>query len=306
MQDDRARLIPGLALAVVGLWLYVVAWRRMRRESMIRNLPTSRIRSVAMGMAEICGRIKLTAADPAVSPVRRLSCGWWRVTVVRRSVSGDGRRTTTDTVLDLSASVPFHLEDDTGRMLVLPAGAEITGDPFCDVSLGGMQSAGDDDVHVFLRSKGLWPASASVTYRVREWALLADAPAYILGEVALPGPGAAAERRRRLGERLRQRAGDPAARATADANRDGVIQPEEWDAAKERAQRELLAEDAAAGTPDPVAAVAIRRPRDGFFLISAGSEKEALARHGWGGVMLGAGAAALLGAGYLLLPWLKP
>lgn len=304
MFGDRTPAI-GLALLAGGIIAYAIGWKRLRRRWMIRNLPTSRVRSAAIGMAELAGKVRLTAAEPVVSPVRRLSCAWWRVLVTRHAESADGKRRHTSNVVDLTMATPFHLEDDTGKMLVLPDGAEVHGDPFCDVHLGGMQSAGDDDVHRFLRSKGLWPTSPTITYRVREWALLADADAYILGEVALPGPGAAAERRRRIAEKLRLWARDPAARADADRNDDGIIQPEEWDAAKAKAQEEILAEDVSTGKGDAAPQVAMRKPRDGYFIISSGSETQALARVGWGGTLVAAGAAGIAGGLGLLVPYLQ-
>ena len=293
MSLESGRMAPGAILLIGGLVLYILGWRKLRLRWMIRNLPTSRVRSVAIGMAEVCGKVRLTAAPPVESPVRKLACAWWRVTVTRTVDSGDNRGRSTMNVLDLTALTAFHLEDETGKLLVLPQGADITGDPFCDVRLGGMQSAFDDDVHRFLRAKGLWPAAPNYEFRVREWALLADADAYILGEIALPGPGAAAERRRRIADMLKSWIRDPAARTRADLNRDGVIQPEEWDAARGQAQQDLLAEDVRTGREDSAPQVAMRRPRNGMFIISSGSEKEVLARLGWGRWMLGAGIAAI-------------
>src|SRR5437762_2471254 len=114
---------PGLALPVLllalGFWLYVDGWKRLRRRWLIDNLPTSRVRSVAMGVAELCGRAR-AIGDPMESEVRKLACIWSRTRVVRRTGSGKNEHDTV--VFDRRQAAPFELEDDTGRILVLPEG----------------------------------------------------------------------------------------------------------------------------------------------------------------------------------------
>lgn len=299
--DDDA-LAFGLFLLGGGIALYVQGWKRLRRTWVIRNLPTSRVRSVAMGMAEVCGRIRLTGGVPVISPVRGLACAWWRVRITRTRETTDskGRSTTQTTVmLDERAATPFHVEDDTGKLLVHPDGAEVHGDQVCDEDFGGFISSKDEQAGAFLAAKGYAPGFGT-SYDVDEWVLRQDAEGYVLGEVGLAEPGAAAEWRRRLAARLRGWLRDPAKRAAVDLNTDGAIQPEEWEAAKAQAGRDIAAEAGPAAAPAPV----MRRPRDGYFIISVGSEKEALARHGWGGIMLAGGILGIVaGAAVLLLRW---
>ncbi len=300
--DHPAPAIAAVLLAG-GAWLYVRGWKSLRRTWAIRNLPTSRIRSVAMGMAEVSGKIRLTGGDPVTSPVRRLTCAWWRVVVTRTDTSTDSKgrtRTSTTTVLDLTAATPFHVEDATGTLLVVPDGAEVHGDQVCNARFGGFGASSDAEAGEFLAGKGYVPGFGT-SYHVDERVLLANADAYILGEVGLAGPGAAAERRRRLAARLQAWLRDPRERAAVDLNADGTIQPDEWEAAKARAGREAAAEAGPEAAPAPV----MRRPRDGYFMISAGSEKEALARHARGGWMVAAGVAAAIGGGVVLVRWLQ-
>lgn len=279
-----------------GAWLYVKGWMSVRRSWAIRNLPTAKARSVAMGMAELCGTVRLTATPGLSSPIRGVPCAWWRVQVLETRGSGKHRRTLT--LLDVAVSTPFHLEDDTGRILVEPEGAEVWDDPHYDVSWGGFGGAPEPAITGFLASRGCG-SSVFSDYRLREWAIRGDAQTYVLGEVALSGRGAAESRRVKLADRLRHRLRNPAMKAEIDTNRDGIIQTPEWDAARERAGLELAAEPDA-GPPPPV----VRKPGHGYFIISEGSESRALARQGWGAAKLAGGIAAIVGGVAWLIGWL--
>ncbi len=272
-----------------------MGWRRLRRIWTIRNLPTATVRSVAMGLAELRGLAR-GPAEPILSPVRNLSSVWHRVRVVRETVERGERRSAV--VLNRTTTVPFYLEDRTGRLLVLPAGAEVEGVPTCDLRLaGGVDPS--DDVRSFCDRTGIpWRyASAADSYRIQEWAVVADAPVYVLGEVArLDDP--AGDRRAQVSKLLHEWLTSPARRAELDENRDGMLDPIEWSAARERAVEAVARE---AGAPSAGPLLAVRKPRSGFFLVVSGDEADALKARGRPGAWILAGAGLLV-AGLVLMP----
>lgn len=284
--DGRYELVLPAGLFIAGLFLYVDGWRRLRRYWLISNLPTSRVRSVAMGLAELSGKARLVG-QPFDSPVRKLTCIWARTQVIRRT--GSGKNESNTVVYDKSISVPFELEDDTGRILVQPEGAEVEGCEICDVWIErGLDAPGD--VAAFCTRNGLsWTGWLDGSLRVTEWALLADTDVFVIGAVDRISDPAEA-RLRRTSEVLKGWLASPDRKAAIDANHDGIIDPEEWEAARSEAQAEVLAAEGPPKGPQ----VAVCKPPSGFFMISPGSRKEALQAQGHPGWRLAAGVGLVI------------
>ncbi|MFW2136821.1 hypothetical protein ACK2M7_11165 [Chryseobacterium sp. TY4] len=79
------------------------------------SLPTSKIRSVAMGLAELQG--KCHQIKPSVSPIGSKNCIGFRYTIEDESTDKDGKTSYT-TRLDKTVCEDFTLTDDTGSILV--------------------------------------------------------------------------------------------------------------------------------------------------------------------------------------------
>jgi hypothetical protein len=106
-----------------GPWLFWRGFRDLRLKRLMENTPTARIRSMAMGLVEINGRI---AARSGVSaPFSGRPCAYWEVDIAVRS----GRRGWSTVHLNQSGH-PFYLRDDSGLALVYPHGAD------CRVNFG--------------------------------------------------------------------------------------------------------------------------------------------------------------------------
>ena len=288
----------------MGPILYLWGWRSLRRRWMISGMPTSKARSVAMGLAELKGRAKPMVPPARPSPVRAVPCVWSRVVVKEHKKQGKEERTRT--LIDREVREPFILEDDTGRVSVLPAGADIHGVTLTQMTISRLTGIPDDvlkfcDMNgVPVRAMSIW---SGIHYTIKEDALISDAEMYLLGEAA-PGRDSVADGRRQdITSRLRAWLKDPKKRAEVDANRDGIIQEEEWNAAQQKAQDEILTEDmakkqeASPGMPP----ISIRNPVMGFFLISSGTEKEALQAQGHPGLLIPMGLG-FVGFGIYMTP----
>ncbi len=85
------------------------------------NTPASRIRSAALGLVEVSG----LAAGPftMVAPITAMPCYYYRTMVWEWKREGKNNQWVK--VADESYHVPFYLEDNTGRLLVNPQGAEM-------------------------------------------------------------------------------------------------------------------------------------------------------------------------------------
>lgn len=86
-----------------------------------RVLPTSNIRSVAMGLAEISGKAK--TIEPNVSRISAKKCIGFYYTIERISTDSDGDKSYS---MEFSETVcnPFFLEDNSGKIKVIPSEIE--------------------------------------------------------------------------------------------------------------------------------------------------------------------------------------
>ncbi|HKQ56358.1 MAG TPA: GIDE domain-containing protein [Candidatus Eisenbacteria bacterium] len=115
MAAGEATIWASAALAS-GPWLYWRGFRTLRTRRLIANTPTARIRSMAMGLVEINGRVEPRSLQTA--PFSGKPCAYWEVDIASRH-----RRGWTTIHRNQSGS-PFFLSDDTGVALVYPHGSE--------------------------------------------------------------------------------------------------------------------------------------------------------------------------------------
>lgn len=110
----------GTAPALLSLFFGWLGLRHLRIKRHIENLPTSRVRSVAMGLVEVQGYARRKFA--LVSPMTHQPCVFYRLRKYRRDDEGRNWKEYSSTDC---GPVPFDLEDDTGRLTIDPAGAKV-------------------------------------------------------------------------------------------------------------------------------------------------------------------------------------
>jgi hypothetical protein len=208
-------------LTVVFLHRGLDAFWRLRT---IADTPTARIRSAPQGYVELCGRAA-AQGGMLTAPLTRLPCVWYRFKVQeRRRTSKNDRWVTIDRG---KSELPFVLEDTTGRCLVEPAGADLNART-TDTWYGSGR-------HTPRPHESSW-LQLSRRYRFTEERILPGDPVYVLGRFETPRRGAA-ERdgvTRHLLSRWKQ---DPTHMARFDTNGDGQIDLDEWEVARQAAQR---------------------------------------------------------------------
>ncbi|TLM67690.1 MAG: hypothetical protein FDZ69_04130 [Deltaproteobacteria bacterium] len=269
----RSGLLPGAA--AVGLCWGAFACLRLKR--FVENTPTSRIRSLAMGLVEVRGRAIRRYA--LVAPMTQSACVWYRLRRYRR----DQRNNWTLTSQSDSGHVPFVLDDGSGRVVIDPAGATVrakteqTGFPGESTLLGAATDGGPDEKWV-------------------EELIYEGTTLYVLGQ-ARPAREVGAGLRGRTAELLRRLKLDPHALRRYDTNGDGRLDADEWQAARDDAEQLAAAEQLGEPREPAVDPVLLGKPSHGMpFLIAEGETGGDLAkRYGWfAAVLLMFGAAAFI------------
>lgn len=258
---------------VVGALLLIWAIFFQRRHiSVMEDTPTSKVRSVAMGFAELKG--KAVPIGPLTSPVSNQPCVYYFYLVESEYTDGKGRRHRR-VVRQGGSRAPFYLDDGTGRIMVFPHGAQM---------------------NVTNRTESL-----DGELIVTEHCILAGEPLYVAGTVAKARDFAAPDMDAREHYRLELRR---IREALADAERDQAqwagpqakAEAVERMAAQARGIEAKLAELETAPSETPGEALAVGKGEDeSDFLISTESEEEMTSKmETESGIALIAGAAMVL------------
>ncbi|GAB4180607.1 MAG: hypothetical protein Tsb0017_12320 [Geothermobacteraceae bacterium] len=218
----------GILPAILALILLTAGLRNLRLKRLIETTPTSRIRSLAMGLVELHGTVRREFA--LVAPMTQTPCAWYRVRRYRRRRNHKNNQSYwQQTSVRDSGHVPFLLDDGTGRVRIDPAGATV---------IAGRREEGyPGQGNILMGASSGYDADEKwVEERIDEGTRL-----YVLGS-ATPVRSTRQPLRVRLVERLRQLKGDQVAMRRFDRNGDGHIDDEEWQAARSAVERELLEE----------------------------------------------------------------
>lgn len=283
-------LLAGLSL-VLGLLILVGAVRGYRRILHLIDQPTTSTRAAAVGLTEVTGRA-VAVDDTFRSPFQERPCVLCHYAFYGRLPTQRSWKPPRDTG---TLGVPFYVEDETGRILVRPEGADIRL-PSHLTEVSGDQSLIEElSPEVTERFKDRrqnrdWPALTSTR------ATVANALYSLKGrhEPLPSGPSCGAEMRLEEGDTVyvigHARPRDPDdenVSSAEDASELVIRKPSGSNGAFEWAFGVLPYLSAAYGS---------------IFEIHAGSEEDLLTRHRremWKGIFLG-GSLLLLGLAGLL------
>jgi hypothetical protein len=267
MDFDRNWIFATLALAG-GPALFAGGFRDFRLKRLIENTPTARIRSMAMGLAEVNGVIECRSMVTA--PFSGRPCACWNV-----DISVQGRKHQWSVVHRATSGQPFFLRDETGVALVYPRGAD------CRVNFGAEEVchglALPDCYASYVATLGprrhLWRFAM---LRFRERVLEEGARVYVMGTATAPATA------------LTVSVGETMAAATDDEL--AATGTDEWRARRVRSGDRQ------------VAAVIRRGDSEKTFIISQDSERDLTTGLGLKAFarLVGGPLIGLLGLGYWL------
>lgn len=276
--------------ALPALLSLLLAWRgfhALHLKRQVENTPTSKVRSLAMGLVELHGRAERLYA--LVSPMSHMPCVWYRISKFRIEENGTRQPLGSND----SGPLPFYLDDGTGRALVSPKGAKICAQTRHEGSPSG----------------GLLFATASISSDEHwvEEIIPEGTWLYVLG-FARPWRQEPASLKERVIERLRHLKSSPDKMKRFDYDGDGRICDSEWSAARREVEQELLEESLSDEQDSRLGAEKAeigRPPQRGlpFIIAEAASELHVAGRFGLHTALFLAGA---IGFGvWAIIAWLE-
>lgn len=117
-----------------GIFFFVVGLKSFMRKRLIENIPTSKVRSIAMGLAEIYGDVVASEGRILRSPFTGRECVYYMFKIeqwVQTKNGGHWR-----TVRKGERGEHFFIKDDSGFILVDPKGAQV------DIKTDNMMTSG--------------------------------------------------------------------------------------------------------------------------------------------------------------------
>ena len=161
-----------------GIGLFFYGFRLLQRRRLILDTPFSKIRSASMGMVEVSGQ----AVGPytMVAPITARPCYYYRTVVWEWKQSGKNK--TWVKIAGECMHLPFFVDDNTGRLLVDPRGADLDlhcdfKEEFCD-SFFTTKDAAPANVHSFLSRHGI---VTSNKIKVEEYCIKPKNSLFLLG-----------------------------------------------------------------------------------------------------------------------------
>jgi len=232
---------------VIWVWIYILLvaailcsfglFYYLRRARLIEDTPTSKIRSASQGYIELVGNCDV-APQPVVSPLTGAECIWYAYIIEKKYSSGKSPHW--KQVDQGSSEHPIILEDGTGQVLINPDKAEII--PTVKRVWYG--------VHAWPSGKKTrqshWLSSLVVRhdYRYTEKRFHQGDIVYALGEfISIGNVNQTQDINSNLNEKLRKWKQKPEAMLRHfDSNKDGIIDPDEWEKVREAARKLVIRE----------------------------------------------------------------
>ncbi len=284
-----AGVVPAMVAALL-LWggFYFIRLKRC-----IENTPTSKIRSIAMGMVEVHGRANRLYA--LVAPMTQSACVWYRLRKYSRDRNEKWRL-----VREVnSGHVPFQVDDGTGKVSINPVGASIKA-KVRQVGYPGQS----------LLTFNAFGGSISDDEKWVEDVIYEGTSLYVLG-YAQPQRQEKISLRERTVAKLRQLKLDHQAMRRYDTNGDGQVDQTEWEAARSDIEQQALQEslqEQGVSKRQEEHAIIVKPPQSRlpFIIAETGSEDHLTSKYGWTSLpLLAAGVAALALAVYKFIQFVK-
>jgi hypothetical protein len=259
MNDIKARILIYSVIGVVaGIYLFFKGFFMLWKKRLIENVPTSKVRSLAMGLVELQG-----TAIPDVlltGPYTKTPCVYYHIIIERLVRSKNSSHWVKE--FEMKTDIPFFLQDDTGSVVIDPK---------------------DADTNLPLRY-----TSREGDRRYKEYNITKKEPIYVLG-TARRTDSIEDRIHKEVEVRIREVVENPEGKQELDVNKDMWIDEKEWELAREKIKREVTEEfskaekefrDSRHPVPNCLENVIIGKGElEKHFILSNRSEKEMIAHY---------------------------
>lgn len=226
--------MAGIAAALALVASFTV--RQLRFLRIIEDTATSRVRSAAQGYVELEGKVEAPDAKVLNSPLRGIPCVWWSYRVEDSSPAEEAEPAPWDVVLGLSRLVAWLLGTrGTGRLV--EGGS--SHDCFMIRDGTGACIVDPDQSDIVGAQTDVWHKG---TQRFEESVIRTGERLYALGLFMTPEDHAAKSEQREVGALISEWQLNRLKLAERfDANRDGQLDPSEWQAIWRTATEQMRA-----------------------------------------------------------------
>lgn len=246
-----------------GLYYFL----RMR---VLENVPTSKIRSAAQGYLELSGQGDLLEGPAIIAPLTGTTCTWYSYLIQERRRSGRNDRWTT--IEKGTSDELFLLVDETGKCVIDPDGADIIG-PHSNTWYGttAWPSRGHKSANSFL---------SAGRYRYTEKRMHPGDPLYAIGLYrTVGGANTEPDLNTDVIALLKEwKADSDILLNKFDANGDGKIDIQEWEAVRDAALREVMAQHHELNAAPAVNIMTRTRDRRRPYILSTEPEANLVTR----------------------------
>lgn len=263
-------ILLGVGLVIFPYGLLVLTYKRM-----VENTPTSKVRSMAMGMVEVSGQarqyydLKTSHSDTRCVYFR---CRYFRRKGARftgraaflRYMARDSEKWVLEREIS-SGRLPFYIEDETGRVLVRPGGALFHISKYTQEFSGAF---------------GMWmsPVTQRSDIKIHEDLIAEGARVYVLGKARPEKVGLSISEK--INKALQALKKDEKNLMKYDTNNDGRVDLDEWETARKDTENRIYAEMLANGGLKEQ--IVIGKPGYGLLpLIIADSEEGIIRKLGF-------------------------
>lgn len=249
------------------------AFRFLLRKRMIEDIATSQVTSAAQGYVELEGRAKLLPGPPIIAPLSGAHCVWYQYSIQEKRSSGRNQRWTT--IQSGRSDSLFLMVDGSGHCIIDPDGAQVTAgtkNTWYGPSIGSRPET--------TGTRWFFPGGR---YRFSEARLDADAPLYAIGLFeTVGGAGHSGNPQEMLKSLLREwKADTEMLLGRFDANKDGEICIQEWQAVRAQAWDRVTKQQAQIQTRKPVHTLTDTHDRQRPYLLSALPQFDLVRRLHW-------------------------
>ncbi len=136
-----------------GIFFFIKGLQWFREKRLIEDIPTSRVRSIAMGLVEVNGQALPFEKSILRGPFANKDCVHYKCTVEKWVRSGKSSHW--DLIKTEEMGDYFFLQDDTGKVLVKVRGAEYKVPADFEVETGLLHGNSSDSLNEYLEANGI-------------------------------------------------------------------------------------------------------------------------------------------------------